>query len=149
MRTFKKALLLGALLISASLSVHAAFYKWMDENGVMQYSQSPPPSGDYQEIHSPPPPSRPGSEQPSADTSPAQQDTAAPVPSSPQDDPQQAKQQAARELNCQLAKSRLSELENHPRIRYTSEDGSVRVMGEEEKQAKIIETRKMAEDMCQ
>jgi len=65
-------------------------------------------------------------------------------------DPQtKAQQQAAREQNCQLAKQRLSQLENHPRIRYKAADGSVRVMSEEEKQAKLMETRKMMDEMCQ
>lgn len=148
MRTFKKALLVGAILMAASLSVPAAFYKWVDEHGVTQYSQNPPPSGQYQEIRSPSPASHSNSEQQPADTSPIQKDAATPAEAPPQDDQKQAKQQA-REQNCQLAQQRLSELENHARIRYTGVDGSVRVMSEEEKQTKLVATRKMMEDMCQ
>jgi Domain of unknown function (DUF4124) len=150
MTTFKKCLLLGILLTTTSLSVPAAFYKWVDANGVTQYSQNPPPSGNYQEIRSPSPADHSNAEQQQAEASPAKQDSAAtPVQAPPQDDQTQAEQRRAREQNCQLAQQRLSELENHPRIRYTDADGSVRVMSEEEKQAKLVETRKMAEKMCQ
>jgi len=150
MSTFTKRLLLGAMLVAVSLSTHAAFYKWVDAKGVTQYSQSPPPSGHYQEMRSALPAGDSNEARQSADTSTPPQDPATvPAAASPLDDQQQAQQQAAREKNCQLAKQRLSQLENHPRIRYTAADGSVRVMSEEEKQAKLMETRKMMDEMCQ
>ena len=150
MSTFKQALLLGALLISASTTVYAALYKWTDENGVTQYSQNPPPSGHYQEMQSPPPANDSGLEQ-----APMKASTAKPAPvtgaagAAPPDDQKQAEQQQARAQNCQLAQQRLSGLENHGRTRYTAADGSVQVMGDDEKQAKIAETRQVIEDMCQ
>ena len=150
MRTFTKRLLLGTLLIAVSLSAHAAFYKWVDANGVTQYSQSPPPSGHYQEMRSSPPAAETEAEQQPTENSPPAQDPAAdPAAATPPDHQQQRQQQAARAQNCQLAKQRLSQLENHPRIRYTAVDGSVRVMSEAEKQAKLMETRKMMDEMCQ
>ena len=152
MSTFSKRLLLGAMLIAISLSAHAAFYKWVDANGVTQYSQSPPPSGHYQEMHSPSPPPAgdTNAEQQKVEASPPTQGSAsARAAAAPPDDQELARQQAAREQNCQLAKQRLSQLENHPRIRYMAADGSVRVMSEEEKQAKLMETRNMMNEMCQ
>ena len=150
MRTFTKRLLLGTLLIAVSLSAHAAFYKWVDANGVTQYSQSPPASGHYQEMRSSPPAAEANAERQSTETSPPAQDPASdPAATTPPDHQQQAQQQAARAQNCQLAKQRLSQLENHPRIRYTAADGSIRVMSEEEKQTKLMETHKMIDDMCQ
>ncbi len=150
MSTFTNRLLLGATLIVVSLSVHAAFYKWVDANGVTQYSQSPPPSGHYQVMRSSPPPGDTNPGQSPVDTSPPTQNSAtSPAAAAPPDKQQQARQQAAREQNCQLAKQRLTQLENHPRVRITAADGSVRVMSEEEKQAKLLETRKIVNDMCQ
>jgi hypothetical protein len=149
MSTFTKRLLLGAMLVAVSLSTHAAFYKWVDAKGVTQYSQSPPPSGHYQEMRSALPASDSNAQIPAETSAPAQDSATGPAPASPPDDQQQAQQQAAREKNCQLAKQRLSQLENHPRIRYTAANGSVRVMSEEEKQAKFVETRKMVDEMCQ
>jgi cytoskeletal protein RodZ len=150
MSTFMKRLLLGAMLIAVSLSAHSAFYKWVDANGVTQYSQSPPPSGHYQEMRSSLPAGDTNAERQSAETSsPSQGSPTDPVAAAPPDDKQQARKQAAREQNCQLAKQRLSQLENHPRIRFTAADGSVRVMSEEEKQVKLMETRKMMDEMCQ
>lgn len=37
------ALLLSMLSISATASASGAIYKWVDQNGVTQYSQTPPP----------------------------------------------------------------------------------------------------------
>lgn len=150
MSTFKHGLLLGTILFAVSLSVPAALYKWVDADGVTQYTQTPPPSGRFQELHSAPPPaSRSIPEQPSEETSPEEQTapaTSADTP--PQDDQRQAEQQAAREQNCRLARQRLSQLENHARIRYAAEDGSIHVMGEDEKQAKLAETRAMIAESC-
>ena len=150
MSTFKKGLLLGVMLIAATLTAQGAFYKWVDANGVTQYTQSPPPSGQYQEMHSSAlPASDPASELQREETTAKDQnapDTAAENPA--QDDQKQAAQQAAREQNCQLARQRLAQLETHGRIRYQADDGSIQVMSEEEKQAKLAETRKMMADMC-
>ena len=149
MSRFTKRLLLGAMLIAVSLSANAVFYKWVDAKGVTQYSQSPPPFGHYQEMRSSLPVADTDA-QPPEETSPPPQDSATgPAAAAPPDDQQQARQQAAREKNCQLAKQRLSQLENHPRVRYTAADGSVRVISEEEKQTKLMETRKMMDEMCQ
>jgi hypothetical protein len=149
MSAFKKALLLGVMWMTASLSAYGSFYKWVDQNGVTQYTQTPPPAGNYQELHSLPPASGSNSEQQQTESAPAKQDAAgAAEEAPPPDDQDHAAHEAARRQNCQLARERLSQLENHARIRYTAADGSVRVMGEAEKQAKLTETRKMIREMC-
>lgn len=149
MSTIRTGPLLGILLILAPLSAHAVFYKWVDENGITQYTQSPPPSGHYQTLSSPAPAVSTSEQQPAAAPSPRQDSASAPATTPPPDDPQlQAKHQQQRQQNCRLARQRLTQLENHARIRYTAADGSVRVMGEEEKQAKLVETRKMIQEMC-
>lgn len=150
MSAFKKALLLGAMMLAASLSAHAAFYKWVDENGVTHFSESPPPTGHYEEMRSPSPAAETDTQQPSAESPPGTQDSADTQPPATRqgDDKEQAKVQAARDLNCQLAKERLTVLEGHDRIRYTETDGSVRLLSDAEKQAKLNEARKMMEDMC-
>lgn len=149
MSTIRKGVLLGMLLILAPLSAHAVFYKWVDENGTTQYTQSPPPSGHYQMMSSPAPAASTSEQQPAAAPSAKQDSASAPAKTPPADDPQlQAKRQQQRQQNCRLARQRLAQLEKHARIRYTAADGSVRVMGEEEKQAKLVETRKMVQEMC-
>lgn len=150
MSMFNKGLPLGVILIAASFSAHGTFYKWVDANGVTQYTQTPPPSGQYQEMHSPPPPSGSTAEQTQQATTAEKQDPPTDSKETPPPDPREmAKQLAAREQNCHLAQQRLTQLENHARLRYKAEDGTIHVMSEEEKQAKLIETRKMAEEMCQ
>jgi hypothetical protein len=143
-------LLPAMMLMVIALPGHAAFYKWVDEHGVTQYTQSPPPSGHYQEMRSPAPPSETEPPPQSSQPAPAQQkSTTASAETAASDEKALAKQQAAKRHNCQLARGRLSELENHARIRLTAPDGSVRVMGEAEKQAKLTETRKMIAENCQ
>jgi len=152
MSTFTMRLLLGAMLIAITLSAHAAFYKWVDANGVTQYSQSPPPSGHYQEMRSPSPPpvgDTTAEQQKVEASSPTQGSAPARAATPPPDAQQQAKLQMEREQYCQHAEQSLATLENHARLRYTAEDGSIRVMSEEEKQAKITETRKMIDETCQ
>jgi len=147
MSTFKRGLVLGTIFMAVALPAHATFYKWIDEHGVTQYSQRPPPSGDYQSIRSPAPATGSDSPQPPP---PAEQDpVAAPGDSPPPDAQALARQRMAKRQNCRLARQRLSQLENHARIRYKAADGSLRVMGEEEKQTRLRETRKMVADMCQ
>jgi len=152
MSTFSKRLLLGAMLIAVSLSAHAAFYKWVDANGVTQYSQSPPPSGHYQEMRSPSPPPAgdTNAEQQKVEASPPTQGSAsARAAAAPPDAKRQAKQAMEQERYCQRARQNLATLENHARLRYKSEDGSLRIMSDEEKQARITETRKMIDETCQ
>ena len=43
-----KNILLIALLLTISLSVNAQIYKWVDDNGNIQYSQTPPMDRDAQ-----------------------------------------------------------------------------------------------------
>lgn len=40
-----KALYLTLLLMLLPLSIHAEMYKWVDEEGIIQYTQTPPPEG--------------------------------------------------------------------------------------------------------
>lgn len=143
------------MLLVTALPVHAALYKWIDGHGVTQYSQEPPPSGHYQEMKMQA--SSPGSEkqpaqQQAQDTPPKQpeQDSAVAAPSNtPQDSQYLAKRQAAMRKNCQIARHNLSQLDTHGRIRYLAADGTMHVMTEEEKQAKLAENRQMVEEMCQ
>ena len=150
MSTFNKGLVVATILMAASLPVHAAFYKWVDDHGVTQYTQRPPSSGDYQSMRSPAPASDSDSPPPQPQTPPAgQAPVAAPAETPPPDAQALARQRMAKRQYCQLVRQRLSQLENHARLRYKAADGSIRVMGEEEKQAKLMETRKMMAEMCQ
>lgn len=149
MSTIRKPALLGMILILAPLSAQAVFYKWVDQNGVTQYTQSPPPSGHYREMSSPPPPASTAEQAPVAPASP-QEDSASALAKTPSPDPQlQAKHQQELQQSCRIARQNLQLLENRARLRIKAADGSLRVMSEEEKQAKLVETRKMIDENCQ
>src|SRR3569833_3315296 len=47
---------MGALLLANAAT--AAMYKWIDEQGRVQYSQTPPPAGQFKELKPGPPPSQ-------------------------------------------------------------------------------------------
>lgn len=49
-------LLLATGLLIACLPTHAAMYKWVDENGVTQFSQTPPRDQPAERLRPPPPP---------------------------------------------------------------------------------------------
>ena len=133
------------ILMVITLPSYAALYKWVDDHGVTQYTQSPPPSGHYQEMRAPPPPSEAEPPQQTSQDAP----TSASAETTTQDEQALAKQQAVKSHNCQLARKRLSELQLHSRARLIAPDGSVRIIGGEEMQAEVTETRKMIAENCQ
>lgn len=58
MATVPQSCLVAGLVFGlAFATAHAAVYKWVDEDGVVQYAQTPPPGVQTQEIAPPPPPS--------------------------------------------------------------------------------------------
>lgn len=138
-------LLLGALPGIAS----AAVYKWVDENGQVQYSQTPPPGGiETQEIKvAPPPPDDPEAarrehtlEEGLEKREEAREDAAKEA----SEDAEYKKQKAQR---CEAAKHRLYQAER-PRVSFIEPDGSERRATEEERQQQITESQKQVEEFC-
>ena len=55
-RLGKSLAAMAVLAVSGLAPVHAGIYKWIDEDGVVQYTQQPPTTGKATEIRPAPPP---------------------------------------------------------------------------------------------
>ena len=136
---------LMSLLLILCGAAQAEIYRWVDENGVINYSQLKPHNQEASPLHEPRkrrnpysapaeplPPTAPGSEPQFSQRQRAMLDDlrAAEVE-------RQAAVGRIRETNCATSRRVLEKLQQNGRIRRRSADGNVSVMPEEERQAQI------------
>lgn len=131
------SILIAAMLIAAP--AYAATYKWVDKNGKVHYSQTPPADGQFETIRDPHPvketPAAPADKQKNSETAPAAQ-----VPAADQESPQEA---------CSKAKERLAALENNAgRLVVKQSDGTMHQLSEEERQSYIKDTTAQIAAVC-
>ena len=132
-------------------AVLAETYKWVDEEGNVQYTQTPPPPGVEGETIKPPPPPQVIPEAAASGTEP---------PDKPEDTQKQnteqeqvgkeeidAKNVAIRNKNCQAGKDNLASY-TRPRVRITQADSSRVVATEEERQEMIKKAEAMIKENC-
>ncbi len=146
------AILLIALSTSWITSVEARVYRWVDENGVTIYSQTPPPGQVGAETIAPPPP-LPTDEngtwknlnqqwQEMQDREDARKDQEEETTSD-----EDVRDVRAR--NCKAAQYNLKRLvEGRFRMRIKEPDGGYRRLPAEERQAKIKKARQVIQDNC-
>ena len=148
---------LGLALCCLPMLMGAAVYRWVDETGVVNYTQLKPEGVNAELV--------------SADTGRRVSDAAptqATAPANDRNDEQQltedqqrmlADLRAAeaqrqqeiskvREANCQQARDVLGRLTSRGRIRVTGDDGVERVMPEEERQERISEAQRSVAANC-
>lgn len=139
----------------AGAEVRAAkLYQWVDESGVTQFTQHPPPGVESREmtVRGLPRPDAPAQEEGSEDGG---------SPSSPNDrerSPEEARfvpsapdreaVRAARETNCANARAELQALEASPRLRKRGPDGEVTWVVGDERQARIDAARARVAEYC-
>lgn len=159
-RLFPAALV---IIICFAGSAHAAedgYYTWVDEKGVRNYSELDPknqnatfvtratPRFGYQKQP------EPGPEQTIQQRNPPTGSSAGTT--TPGDDSQmqaerdQVQQAIAKvkQSNCEVGRRNLAKLEAYARIRVMENDGTERVLSDEEKQAKIDSAKKTISDNC-
>lgn len=143
------ALLLGATLLAAAAgSLAATMYKWTDEEGNVQYTQTPPSKGSFQKMTPPPAPTS----SPAADK--AEAPTTAPeakeegADATAQEEAERKKlEAAAAKHNCEVARKNLEIYTAFRRV--MNDKGEVVVLSDEERAAKIKEANDMIERYCQ
>lgn len=161
MATSARALALTALFCCAGASQAAEVYRWVDADGVVNYTQQKPRHIAAQALTT----------QAGAPTTVRDQPASTPVgepgPATQADQPEmtdaqkrmleelQAKEQARqqeiaeiREENCQKSRTILSDLSAKERIRVRGNDGMERVMGEDERQRRISEAQQGIVQNC-
>lgn len=164
-------ILTAIIMILAALSSAAGesqYYSWVDEDGVTNFSERPP--GD-QAAEAPADSApqytgqRPGAVEPEEPASEESASNASTTPGNSSNsnnaggdvDPDaliaderaalQAKISETKKGNCDIGKRNLAQLEAYARIRVT-EDGQERVLGEDERQERITEARRIIQENC-
>lgn len=137
-------LLLGAGLLAASATgLAATMYKWTDSEGNVQYTQTPPPRGDFQKLAPPPPPAPPAPETaapPAAEPTPAND-------AATQDEAERKRLEASvAKHNCETARKNLEIYTAFRRV--MNDKGEVVVLGDDERAAKIKEANEMIQKYC-
>jgi len=137
--------LAGGLVLALCGNVMAAqVYKWVDAQGVTHFGAQPPQGQQVETVNTV--------------TAPAKSTTMpAPVAEDETEDDQQsidrkvkrqvAEQEAERKRYCETMRTNLAQLQNNPRVRV-EEKGETRRITEEERQARITETRDKIAENC-
>ncbi len=141
---------LAAIGLLVGWPAAAKTYRWVDENGVTVYSQSPPKSGRASEIKPPPPPAvSPEEARRRLDRQRQRlEDLREDRALKKEEAQKQRKEQARRENNCAAARGNLKRLIELSRARWKTPDGDYVRLPEQERQKKIETARKQIEEYC-
>jgi len=142
-------------ILLATATVAAQVYKWVDKDGKVQYSDTPPPPGATK------------AEAKKVETVPGGGSASSPTPAKSLQDRSQdfdkrkndaaeqnkkageaQKKSAENDENCKSAKSALSDLESGRPIRRTNEKGELAYMSDEERQAEVAKAREVVASSC-
>ena len=151
-------LFIALAILLATATVAAQVYKWVDKDGKVQYTDTPPPA------------SATKTEAKKIDTSPAAVPAAPPAAATPPkslqdrakdndkrkaDTAEKAKKTevdqqnaAIKESNCRDSRANLAELETGRPMRRTSETGEREYLDDDARQAELTKIRKSVADFC-
>ncbi|RLJ16644.1 DUF4124 domain-containing protein [bacterium endosymbiont of Escarpia laminata] len=143
----------GFFLAAISLAAGAQTYRWVGEDGVTVYSQTPPPSGSAEVIkHRAAPKSNP------TDTEAAKkslkkmrqdlEDRREDRKLAKQAQDEQQRTAATRLQNCEVGRSNLRNLTALGNRKLRTQDGEYLRLTEEERQTRMEQARKDIEDNC-
>ncbi len=143
------SLILIAAVLACS-SVAAKTYRWVDENGVTVYSQSPPPSGAATEIKPPPPPAI------SPEEAWRKLDAQKQKLEDLREDRELEKKAASEKKaeadrlknNCEAAKRNLAGYIARPHARQKGADGEYRYITEEARQERMKQAKEQIKENC-
>ena len=141
---------LAMLTLISSAPLGAKTYRWVDENGVTVYSQSPPKSGQATEIKPPPPPAV------SSETARRRLDQQRQTLEDLREDRDLKKEEAKKgqeeraiqENNCAAARNNLQRLIESVRSRWKTADGNYERLPEEERQKRIKTAEDQIKEYC-
>lgn len=139
------------LALFTAITVHADVYKWLDDDGQVIYSQTPPADSNYEMIEAPPPPAmHPAAAQQEINQL-IEQQQATDKARTEQQLQQQQKQQvsAVQAENCRIAKYNLQQYQNNPGRRAIDSQGNVTRPTETERQEKINTYQQNVQQFCQ
>ena len=135
-----------ALLLLVPALAGAQAYRWVDEQGKVHYTQTPPPKGDYGEV-APPPPSPGASETLDALSNRAREGGEA--QGQAQDQKKAAAAEQQREQRCTQAKRQNARFQVTGRYYSAGPDGQREYMSAEQIDQKRAEAQAGMEKYCQ
>lgn len=140
-----KRLLVLVLFFSAT-SYAAGIQKWTDENGQIHYGDSPPAKIKSESVRVSRPPSNPGKALPRFTGSKDEDSTTA--SNTPQkNEPPEPSAEEASEL-CAKAEKDLATLNGSARIRLQTSDGTSRLLTQEERDQRKVQTEEDIKRFC-
>jgi hypothetical protein len=143
--------LLIILLLTAPLSLAGGIYKWIDENGQVQYTQTPPPNIPAERMKGAPPPA----DDPEAVRGDLQRQLDALDEQRAQRDEafaeQKQKEETARikKQNCETARKNLAKLRRGGNNAYMTPEGEVVRLTDDERARRIENAKQGIKDNCE
>lgn len=128
----------------------AEVYKWMDENGMVHYTQTPPRGVQARMVKPGKPPPQGAAEAARAkleERLKASEERRKARAQTEEERTRAAENETIRNENCRLARQNLEVLQTHGQTSIKEGD-TYRILAEEERQAKITEYQGYAEDYC-
>lgn len=128
----------------------AAMYKWVDDKGVTQYTQYPPPDRETEVMVPPPPPAEdPEGAQKKLEATLQKLDEQRKAQVTAEEESQKAAAETKRRKeNCQAARTNQKNLTTAVNRRVIGADGIARHLTEEERQQKITEANDAIKKYC-
>lgn len=127
-----------AVLMIFSNAAFAGLYKWVDEEGNVNYSQNPPKNTSYKTLKAPPPP--PKNSKPVYSINEDEEDAEDTIKA------ESAKNAKLREKNCNAGKNNLRTYQTYRRIQ--NKDGSVSRVDDKERARQIETAKQLIRDFC-
>ena len=150
-----RALCAGALMLLTAVTVNAeSYWRWVDANGVVNYTQQKPYGVEAVQVTTLPgsaaSSNAPASNAPAGSSSPTLDERQQSVLDGLQQAELARQQEVARieQENCDKSRGVLAQLNVRSRIRVRNADGSARMMDEEERQRRIAEAQQGVAEYC-
>jgi hypothetical protein len=133
------------LLLNSTAAMSTKLYKWVDDKGNVYYGQTRPTEYEAREVNAPPPPP---TDAPDLNKKYAEQILGKNKSASEKSQTSSDMDPDIKASQCAKARNNLTNLQNNARVRVKNPDGSVRLLNDEEKQAKLKESQKQIDYYC-
>jgi len=147
-----KRIALLLLSVYGALAYAGAVYKWVDEQGNVQYRDTPPPAGAHYQIIQRPPAAgqEPGTAISGQRKKAEEADKVRQAPQQSQPDAAASAEnmEARRAAVCEQAKANLEILAKSPHPIRTEADGKQIILTEEQRQEEIAKNQKYVQEYC-
>ena len=144
------ALAAACALITVQAAAAPAFYKWVDENGVVTYSQTPPPRQPADRIKGAPPPAEDPAEAREKLEQQIEQLDAVRESRIAAEEEREAKRAEQQQMSaaCEQARQRLQQFPGSPRALIKDPDGTMRRVNDEEWAKLRQEAQNRVDELC-